>query len=197
MEMPSFLAALDPADRHTALGFLEEVQIPAGELLMHGSFEGECLAYVVQGEVEVHAGGSVVGRAGAGEWVGETAMFPKAARRATVYVTADAWLLVVSTENYIGMRRGEHRLVPILEQEVLGNQLARLRRQGERLAELSPGPQSSRPSPSFFSRIGAQFGKGGMLSVLPDLDVAAELRALGLVDDEATDFTARAVASVF
>lgn len=197
MEMPSFLAQLEPADRQTALNFMEEVQVPAGELLMHGAYEGECVAYVVEGEVEVHLAGAVVGRAAAGEWVGETAMFPGAERRATVYAASHCWLLALSTEGYVALRRADHPLVPVLEREILGHQLGRLRQVGDRLAEASPEASRRPPPASFFAHVAAQFGAGGLLSLQPDIDVAEQLRSLGIIDEEVPSKVAVVVARPF
>ncbi len=197
MNLPPFLAALEPSDRRTALSFFEEVRVEAGQLLMNASQESEALAYVVEGELEVRVDGALVGFAGPGEWVGETALFPNGERRATVRTRADSWLLVLDTASYIAMRRGEHRVIPLLEQGVLAHQLDRLRRLGESITQATRTPSRQRPGPGVFDRLVAQFGAGGLLSLQSDLDVPAELRALGIVDDEATDHTAAGVAGPF
>jgi len=191
-QLPSFLEGLDPVDRQSAMTFFEEANLPAGGLLMHDEFEAECLAYVVQGEVEVHVDGKVVGRAHDGEWVGEMALFPRARRQATVFAVTDCWVLALTTESYVAMRKGEHRVIPRLERQVLTQQLARLRRAGDRIVEHSKGPETAPPGPGFFARVAAQFGPGGSLSSA-DIDVPTELRGFGLADEEEP---AKVVASV-
>lgn len=195
-QMPSFLEALEPVDRQSAMTFFEEANVPAGGLLMNNDYEAECLAYVVQGEVEVHVGGSVVGRARDGEWVGESAMFPMARRTATVYAATDCWILALTTESYVAMRMGEHRVIPQLERQILSQQLVRMRRAGDRIVEHSQAPEPAPPGPGFFSRVAAQFGPGGSLS-RADLDVATELRAFGIADETEPDKVVAAVARRF
>jgi len=197
MNLPPFLSALELSDRHTALGFFEEVRVEGGQLLMHDTYESEAVAYVVEGELEVRVEGHVVGRAGPGEWVGETALFPDGERRATVHTLEDCWLLVLPTEGYVAMRRGEHRVIPLVEQGILAHQLNRLRRLGEAITQATKTASRQRPGPGVFAMLAAQFGPGGLLSLQRDLDAAAELRGLGLVDEEATDGTARGVAAPF
>jgi len=197
MNLPPFLAALELSDRHTALSFFDEVKVEAGQLLMNAAQESEALAYVVEGELEVRVDGALVGFAGPGEWVGETALFPDGERRATVRTRADSWLLILDTDSYIAMRRGEHRVIPLLEQGVLAHQLDRLRRLGESITQATRTAARKRPGPGVFDRLIAQFGAGGLLSLTSDLDVPAELRALGIVDGEATDATAAGVAGPF
>ncbi len=197
MNLPPFLAALELSDRNSALGFFEEIQVDAGQLLMHHTYESEALAFVVEGELEVRVAGHLVGVAGPGEWVGETALFPDGERRATVTSRTPAWLLVLPSAGYVAMRRSEHLVIPLVEQGILMHQLDRLRRLGQSLTEATKEPSRQRPGPGVFDSLAAQFGPGGPLSLSADLNVAAELRGLGLVDDEATDATAAGVAAPF
>jgi CRP-like cAMP-binding protein len=190
-QLPACVEALEAPDQRSALGFFEELTVPAGELLMNDGHEAHGLAWVVQGEVEVHVDRAVVGHARQGEWFGESALFPEATRQATVYAVRDTWLLALPTEGYVAMRRGEHRLVPGLERELLGGQLDRLRRLGERLAAVSEA-EPHPPAPGLLGRLAAQLGPGGLLAGSP-LNVPELLRQHGIADDEETD---KVVASV-
>jgi len=192
---PPCLTDLDLPDQRSAASFLEEAEVEAGQLLMHDDYEAHCLAYVVRGEVEVHLDGAVVGRASAGEWVGESALFPQAARKATVFAVSDCWLLALPTEGYVAMRLGEHRMVPGLEREILAQQLDRLRAVGERLAAGDAG-RPHPPGPGLLGRLAAQLGPGGLLSGTP-LDAAEVLRAHGLIEPEESAKVAARVARHF
>jgi len=195
-ELPSCFADLESVDRHSALRFFEEGSVPPGELLMHHTYEAGCVAYVVSGEVEIHLGDAVVGRAGAGEWVGESALFPHATRTATVYAATPCSILALTTESYVAMRKGEHRIIPPLERDILTQQLQRMRRAGDRIVAHGQSPEPAPPGPGFFARVATQFGPGGTFAAA-DVDVEHELRVHGIADEEEPDKVVARVAKHF
>src|SRR3954451_23479386 len=62
----------------------DEVELPAGDVLMREGEPGREVFLIVNGEVGVSVGEHVIGTVGAGEFVGEMVLFERAPRSATV-----------------------------------------------------------------------------------------------------------------
>lgn len=181
--LPTFLEGLSAEQRASALMRLEELNVGAGELLIHRGQSGDALAYVLAGELEVRsAGGAVVGTAGPGELVGENALFAERARQATVVARVDSHLLLVPADAYADLRRDRHPAARNLERAVLLQQLRRMRAVGERIALHAERLPSDGPGPSFFAHVRKLFGLGGP-GTMARVDRVAALRKLAILDE--------------
>ena len=90
-------------DRHhiERLGMLtEEVDVPAGKVLIRQGDSGDDLMVVVSGQVGVERNGERVNQLGPGDFFGEIALIERAPRSATVTAEAPTRLLVVSHRDF-------------------------------------------------------------------------------------------------
>lgn len=85
----------------TRLGMLtEEVELPAGRVLMRQGERGEELFVFVAGGARVERDGREIAGRGANDFVGEIALLDGGPRTATVTLTADSRLLVVGRRQF-------------------------------------------------------------------------------------------------
>ena len=86
------------------LGMLaDEVDLPKGRVLMREGDRGEELFVVVHGDVAVERGGKTIAQRGAGDFFGEIALVDGGPRTATVTLTSDSRLLVISRRDFHAM----------------------------------------------------------------------------------------------
>ena len=83
------------------LGMLtDEVDLPAGRVMMREGERGEELFVLMQGAARVERDGRDVAALRAGEWFGEIALVDGGPRTATVTLTEDSALLVVGRSQF-------------------------------------------------------------------------------------------------
>jgi CRP/FNR family transcriptional regulator, cyclic AMP receptor protein len=90
-------------DRHhlERLGMLtEEVDVPAGKVLIRQGDLGDDLMVVVKGLVDVQRDGEKVNKLGPGEFFGEIALIERGPRTATVTAETPCRLLVVNHRDF-------------------------------------------------------------------------------------------------
>lgn len=118
------------------------------------------LLYVAKGELEIRTGDVSLGRAVAGDIVGEMAMFGQGMRSANVETNTQAELYILDRSGYIAMRDQGHPLARRLEERALKGLLDRLGRADERIARRAEGTpvKAERPGPGFFAWLGQVLG---------------------------------------
>jgi CRP-like cAMP-binding protein len=83
------------------LGMLtEEVDVPAGKVLIRQGEHGDDLMLIVSGGVEVKRNGETIGHLGAGDFFGEIALIAGGPRTATVTADEPTRLLVVNHRDF-------------------------------------------------------------------------------------------------
>ena len=78
----------------------EEVDVPAGKVLMRQGDHGDDLMVIVSGSVEVERNGTALAGLGPGDFFGEIALVAEGPRTATVTTASPARLLVVSHRDF-------------------------------------------------------------------------------------------------
>jgi len=90
-------------DRHhlERLGILtEEVDVPAGKVLIRQGDAGDDLMVIVSGQVGVERNGARINQLGPGDFFGEIALIERGPRTATVTAEAPTRLLVVNHRDF-------------------------------------------------------------------------------------------------
>lgn len=83
--------------------FTDDIQVPAGTVLMEqGSLPHE-LEVIVEGTADILVAGNKVGEVGPGAVLGEMALLDRAARSATVVTTSASKLIVISGRAFAGL----------------------------------------------------------------------------------------------
>jgi CRP-like cAMP-binding protein len=78
----------------------DEVDVPAGRVLMRQGDVGNEMFVIVSGRVRVERDGSTVNDLGPGDWLGEMALLAEGQRSATATVTEPARLFVVGHREF-------------------------------------------------------------------------------------------------
>lgn len=174
--LPPIFAGLADADIQTALQRFKTVDVDAGVRLIEEGDEDPTLVVVHTGELEVRTGDTVLGKAGAGELLGEMALFAGGIRSASVTSLSRCKLLVLDWDNYDYLRRARHPVAFAIEDSALESLSDRLRAVGDRIAALAEGTPVEHVTPSrgFFDRVASAFGSGGVMAP-PRIDGAAVL----------------------
>jgi CRP/FNR family transcriptional regulator, cyclic AMP receptor protein len=83
------------------LGMLtEEVDVPAGKMLIHQGDAGDDLMIIVSGQVGVERNGARINQMGPGDFFGEIALIERGPRTATCTAEAPTRLLVVNHRDF-------------------------------------------------------------------------------------------------
>lgn len=161
---PDLFADVNDVDASSAQRRFGFRSFPAGEVVLAAGAPGRALAGVIEGVLEVRAGDVAVATVGPGELVGELALFESVQRTADVVARTDSEILVVERDAYEELRDTAHPVAANLERLVLRQQVQRLREMDDRIAWMSEGERRAArfPGADFFSRIAAEFGRGGM-----------------------------------
>jgi CRP-like cAMP-binding protein len=78
----------------------DELELPAGRVLMREGDTGRELIVLVEGEVQVERGGEVIGVRTGGDFLGELALVLHRPRTATVTTTTDARILALAAHQF-------------------------------------------------------------------------------------------------
>ncbi len=182
--LPPLFAELNDVDRMTGLRLCEERTLSDGEAVILAGEPARGLVCVLDGELEVRAGDTVLATIRAGDLVGEMALFDEGARTASVVATSQAKVLVIPRSGYERLRDTMHPLAVALERHALQLQIARLRGMSDRIAAVAedrPVP-FSRPSERFFTAVRGLFGLGGV-SVAAQVDAISALSSSPILAD--------------
>ncbi|MBN2799511.1 MAG: cyclic nucleotide-binding domain-containing protein [Deltaproteobacteria bacterium] len=161
--LSAFFRGVSSQDIEQAMRHFERVSAAPGEVLMQEGERDPCLVLVLDGVVEVSAGGVPVGRAGPGEVLGELGLFAGVKRSARVVALSPVHLLLLTASEY---RRLRERFPPVavaVEVRSLQAVAARVRAVGGRVASAAAGEPLSKivSWPSFVERFARLVGGAG------------------------------------
>ncbi len=162
---PPIFEQLTPMDRDVAFQRLQAISVPAGECIIEEGDTDPSLVIVMRGDLDILTGDTKLGRAGAGDLVGEMALFMDGMRNASVVTRADCQLLLLDRPNYEWLRHVEHPLAFSVELHALTMLSDRLRATGDRIAALAEGTDIAHVAPpaGFFDRVASALGSGGLM----------------------------------
>ena len=95
-----FLAGLSRKDLQEVGKLADEVDLPAGRVLMREGDLGSEFYVIISGTVDVERGGKVVRTMGPGEFFGDISLVTERPRAATVTVKTDASFLVLGHREF-------------------------------------------------------------------------------------------------
>ncbi len=171
--------ALDVAEL-VATGVFARLTLTPGQTLVREGERSAAMWYLVRGRLRVRRRGVEIDGVHPGQVVGETGLFRRTPRLATVFAGEDAELLRLEPEGYARLRDADHPIADALERLALEGLAQRLRRLLFALARVADAPALSvRPSPTFFDRVRALVGAGSRDADAPP-DFAPEERAAAL-----------------
>lgn len=108
--------------RHLGAAF-DQLDLPAGEVLIHQGRHGAEAFVLVRGTAEVSIAGERIAMLGAGSVIGEMALVDRGPRTATVTLTSDATVLVTDTQRFAAVLSE----MPTVSSKVLATLSRRLR----------------------------------------------------------------------
>jgi len=196
-KLPAIFDGLNDVDQATALRYFEEREVPAGEVLIREGEPARGLVCVLEGQLQIRSGDTVLGTATDGDLVGEMALFEQTLRTASVVAAKPTRILVLRLEGYERLRDVMHPLGAALEHHALKLQTERMRRLGDRISALAEGTSAgfNRPTERFFQGLKTLFGMGG-LSVVVQINPIATLRYSTIFADAPLE-ALRQIAQVF
>lgn len=167
------LRALVPEHQDQVRAQMRRAKLPPGTPLIDEGEEDDSLIYIESGEVVVKRGGVALDHSGAGEILGEMALFGEGLRTASVEVTRDTSLLMLDKAGFEVLRANANPFAFWLEREALAHLVHRLRRLNAKVSELSTGRPSPwvRPPPSVFERVRSLFKRGPLARQPAAVDV--------------------------
>ncbi|MEX0756372.1 MAG: cyclic nucleotide-binding domain-containing protein [Acidimicrobiia bacterium] len=83
--------------------FTDDIEVPAGTVLMEQDSRPHELEVMVEGSADVLVGGKKVGEVGPGAVLGEMALLNRGTRSATVVTTSASKLIVISARAFEGL----------------------------------------------------------------------------------------------
>ena len=95
-----FLAGLSRNDLLEVGRLADEVDLPAGRVLMREGDPGREFYVIIDGQVEIERGGKLVRTMGPGEFFGDISLVTERPRTATVTVKSDARFLVLAHREF-------------------------------------------------------------------------------------------------
>lgn len=160
-----------------ALAHFREVEVDYGTRLIEEGEIDQTLLCVVQGELVIRTGDTVLATAGPGDLVGEMALFGEGQRMASVEATTLSRLLLLDRAGYEELRAARSPVARQLESYALEQLMQRLSDTSDAIAELSEGTPAKAVTPpgGFFAAVRALFGSGGPRAAV-ELDVKSVLR---------------------
>lgn len=168
--LPPIFKGLATPDVATALQRFQTLEVEAGVRVIEEGDEDPTLCVVHTGELVVKTGETRLGKASAGDLLGEMALFAGGMRSASVETLTPCKLLVLDWENYDYLRRAKHPIAFAIEDGALETLTDRLRKVGERISRMAEGTpvQHVRPPQGFFGRVSSMLGSGGVFPARVD-----------------------------
>ncbi|MEX2278603.1 MAG: cyclic nucleotide-binding domain-containing protein [Acidimicrobiia bacterium] len=83
--------------------FTDDIEVPAGTVLMEQDSRPHELEVIVEGSADILVGGKKVGEVGPGAVLGEMALLNRSTRSATVVTTSASKLIVISARAFEGL----------------------------------------------------------------------------------------------
>ena len=163
--LPPIFTSLEPPDLELAFQRMQQVDVEPGMRIIEEGEQDPSLVIVVRGELDVMTGDTRLAKVGAGEIIGEMALFSSGLRTASVQTRSACQLLLLDRSNYQWLRQVEHPLAFLIESHALDQLTDRLRHVGDRIAALAEGTDVEHVTPSvgFFDRVASAFGSGGLM----------------------------------
>ncbi|MSO94041.1 MAG: cyclic nucleotide-binding domain-containing protein [Rhodospirillales bacterium] len=93
-------------------------EVPAGAVIMRRGESGDCMYFIVSGEVEIRLEPNPV-RLGAGDFFGEIALISDSPRTATAVADMDSQLLILDIADFRGLMARQPDLVKVIETEAV------------------------------------------------------------------------------
>jgi CRP-like cAMP-binding protein len=115
---------------------------PAGNDICREGDAGDCMYVIQQGEVEVLAGNQRLRVLGAGEMIGEMALFTRRPRSATVRALSDARVLTIDKRGFLKRVQED----PSLAFRILQNMSTRIETLSQEVSELRSRTQAQEAS---------------------------------------------------
>ncbi len=163
MARPPQFEGLNDVDAATAKRRFRILSVDAGVALAEEGSVGRSLMCLVEGELEVRSGGTLLSVVKPGSLLGETALFEDVHRTATVAARTPAVVWALERSGYEELRDTLHPICRNLEVAAIAEQVVRLHGVGDRVAELAvgtPAPPQAPPT-GFFAAVRRLFGGGG------------------------------------
>ncbi len=160
--LPVFSGLSEDVIREALIHF-RPANVEFGMQLMEEGEADSTMLCVVAGELEIRTGDTLLGKARAGEVVGEMALFGYGMRMATVEALTNADLLLLDRDGYAALRDSGNPVAKAVEQLALRTLMARLTSTSDRIAEMADGSPTGSVAPpkSFFQKVASLFGGGG------------------------------------
>ena len=162
-----------------AMPRFREVEVDFGTRIIEEGETDSTLLCVLEGNLEIRTGDTVLAHATPGDLVGEMALFGEGQRMASVEAASPARLLLLDRQGYERLRESENPVARQLEIYALEQLMQRLSDTSDAIAELSEGTpvRSVTPAQGFFATVRRLFGAGGTQEA-PALDPVAILRKI-------------------
>lgn len=163
--LPSIFEGLPKHEIDEAMQVFHTVDVSAEVAVIHEGEQDPTLAIVDSGELAIVKDGVTLGRATAGDMVGEMALFGSGERTATVVARVPSRLLVLDLDGFTALRQARHPVATAIEEHALHALTNRLRKVSDRIAALAHGDEESAatPTPGFFDVVATAFGSGGIV----------------------------------
>jgi len=189
--LPPLFDGVNDVDVNTALRRFTERELVPGELFCREGEPANSMVCVREGELEVRTGEQVLATLGVDALAGEMGLFEDSMRIATMVATRPTRVLVLTRDGYEELRGIVHPAVGNFERAALRVQVERMRKTGDRLAQLVRGTPVEPVSlgERFRSAITHLFGPGGMFPT-EQVDTLGALRRSELFADVPEDFLA-------
>lgn len=183
-ELPSLFDGMNDVDQYTALRRFDEIELIEGQEVLREGTPAHSLVCITEGELEISSSGIVVGTAGPGDLIGETALFQTGARTATVTAKTAAKILVLDRKGYEELRDTVHPMAQHIEAATIKLQVSRLLSVGNKIASLAEGTPMApvQPNDGFWGAVQSVFGPGGSLAVMSAETEIAMQRSLLFAD---------------
>jgi CRP-like cAMP-binding protein len=159
-----------------ALSHFRAAEVDYGMRLMEEGEVDATLLCVLSGELEIRTGDTLLGRARAGDVVGEIAMFGYGMRMASVETVTNAEVLLLDRAGYEALRAAGSPVAQAIEEFALATLMDRLTTTSDRISQLAQGTPAATMTPNkgFFRRVAEMFGAGGRRPAV-NLDVGGVL----------------------
>lgn len=174
--LPAVCAGLPPEFQQEAAGWLDVVNVEAGETVMLEGEEDSTLAFISTGTCEVWRGETKVGTAGSREMLGEVEVFARIPRVCTVTASTPMQLHLLGPEGLTALAERGNPVVHHIERAAIRRISERISKFNEGIREYSHGrPFALHPrQPSLIDQLTAPFRRR---QKVPVLDRAAILRS--------------------
>jgi CRP-like cAMP-binding protein len=178
LERSGLIHGLCDVDRDEALYAFKLFALGPGEEILVEGENDRSLCLVLEGTLIATLSGTRVGRIGAGETIGEMAMFGSLDRRsASVSSETEVRMLLLDDEGLRYMRLRDNPVVQRLESQAMRTIAQRIRSADLRIGQLAEGEQViERTGRGMLTRLAAGLGLAGRRPSTPEPRLSAVLR---------------------